>query len=62
MAADIGQGVNSALLDVVTLADCIQDSNGDLSSALRKYEEVRLAETAALVRIMQVRARYPQIR
>ena len=54
MSADLGQGVNSALLDVATLSDCIQDSKGDLGSALRKHEEVRLAESAALVRMMQV--------
>lgn len=52
--ADLGQGVNAALLDVLTLSRCIERDPTDLSAALRQYEDTRAAESAALVRIMQV--------
>jgi 2-polyprenyl-6-methoxyphenol hydroxylase-like FAD-dependent oxidoreductase len=54
VSADIGQGVNSALLDVSTLLGCIEKCPNDLTAALREYETIRLAENEALVRIMQV--------
>ena len=55
MGADLGQGVNAALLDVLTLSECMEEAQGDLHGALHKYEDVRVAESAALVRMMQVR-------
>lgn len=53
--ADIGQGVNAALLDVSTLTNCMAKSPQDLNAALREYEAIRVGENRALVRMMQVR-------
>lgn len=50
---DIGQGVNSALEDVCVLNEALSQSNDDLSQALPLYESLRLADTKALVRLVQ---------
>ena len=52
--ADLGQGVNAALLDVGTLARCLNEHPDDVSAALAEYEDVRLPEIRALIRLMQV--------
>eukprot|EP00892_Ulva_mutabilis_P006561 jgi/Ulvmu1/4277/UM198_0001.1 len=51
---DLGQGVNSSVLDVDTLAACLDEHPGDASAALRAYEVARLPENRALQRMMQV--------
>lgn len=51
---DLGQGVNSALEDVCTLNDALQQSNNNLVEALPLYESSRLPDTKALIRLMQV--------
>ncbi|MEA5599224.1 NAD(P)/FAD-dependent oxidoreductase [Rivularia sp. UHCC 0363] len=50
---DLGQGVNSALEDVCTLNDALEKSN-NISEALPLYESLRLPDTKALIRLMQV--------
>ena len=51
---DLGQGVNSALEDVCTLNEALEKSNNNLSQALPLYESLRLPDTKALIRLMQV--------
>lgn len=51
---DLGQGVNSALEDVCTLSDALEKTNNNLSEALPLYESLRLPDTKALIRLMQV--------
>ncbi|MGF1674521.1 MAG: FAD-dependent oxidoreductase [Rivularia sp. (in: cyanobacteria)] len=51
---DLGQGVNSALEDVYTLNDALKKSNHNLTEALPLYESLRLPDTKALIRLMQV--------
>lgn len=53
--ADLGQGVNSAILDVFTLSTSLERHRGDSGAALVEYESVRLPESKALVDIMVVR-------
>lgn len=56
LPADLGQGVNSALLDVGTLSNSLAVHPGDVSAALHDYEQKRLPENSALIRLMQVRS------
>lgn len=50
-----GQGVNSALEDVCVLEQQIFERHGgDLSQALLDFEEQRLPDSAALVKLVQV--------
>ncbi len=51
---DLGQGVNSALEDVCTLNYALEKSQNNLSDALPLYESLRLPDTKALIRLMQV--------
>lgn len=51
---DLGQGVNSALEDVYTLNDALENSNDNLAEALPLYESLRLPDTKALIRLMQI--------
>lgn len=52
-----GQGVNSALEDVCVLErQLFEASAGDLSQALPAFEQQRLPDSAALVKLVQVRA------
>ena len=51
---DLGQGVNSALEDVCTLNDALEKSDNNLTEALPLYESLRLPDTKALIRLMQV--------
>lgn len=55
LPADLGQGVNSALLDVGTLSACLRTHSRDVDTALTQFEEMRLPENRALVRMNQVR-------
>ena len=52
-AADLGQGVNSALLDVGQLYTSLQESS-DVQAALADYERKRLPENHALMKLQQV--------
>lgn len=51
---DLGQGVNSALEDVCTLNKALEGSNNNLAEALPLYESLRLPDTKALIRLMQI--------
>ena len=55
--ADLAQGVNAALVDVGVLSQCFERNPQDLGAALKQYEEQRLPENAALIRLVQVRQR-----
>lgn len=50
---DIGQGVNSALEDVVVLDRALEENNDELSSALPLYESMRLPDVKALIHLAQ---------
>ena len=55
---DLGQGVNSALQDVHVLSECVAESNAlgaSFADALQRYQEQRLPDVKALIRLMQVR-------
>lgn len=53
--APTGQGVNSALEDVCVLEQQVFDkSAGDLNQALPAFEQMRLPDSAALVKLVQV--------
>lgn len=57
MVAAAGQGVNSALEDVCVLEQQLFESSaGDLSQALPAFEQQRLPDSAALVKLVQVSA------
>ena len=51
---DLGQGVNSALEDVCILNDALEKTNHNFSEALPLYESLRLPDTKALIRLMQI--------
>ncbi|MGB3653343.1 MAG: NAD(P)/FAD-dependent oxidoreductase [Rivularia sp. (in: cyanobacteria)] len=51
---DLGQGVNSALEDVYTLNEALEKSDNNFAEALPLYESLRLPDTKALIRLMQV--------
>ncbi len=51
---DLGQGVNSALEDVYTLNEALERSDNNFVEALPLYESLRLPDTKALIRLMQV--------
>ena len=51
---DLGQGVNSALEDVFILEDALSETNNNLIEALPLYESSRIADTKALIRLMQI--------
>lgn len=51
---DLGQGVNSALEDVCVLNQALSESDDDLDCALPLYESLRLPDTEALVRLVQI--------
>ncbi len=51
---DLGQGVNSALEDVYVLNEALSKTNDDLEQALPLYESLRLSDTKALVRLVQI--------
>ena len=53
--ADLGLGVNSALLDVSTLEDCLQAHASSVADGLRAFERVRVPENHALIRLNAVR-------
>jgi 2-polyprenyl-6-methoxyphenol hydroxylase-like FAD-dependent oxidoreductase len=55
MLADLGQGVNAALLDVHTLAATLAQHDGDVREALLAYERTRLPEIRALMTLTQAR-------
>ena len=50
---DLGQGVNSALVDAAALASSLDASGGDVAQALSQYEAARLPEAAALCRLVR---------
>ncbi len=50
---DIGQGVNSALEDVVVLDRALEETKDELSSALPLYESMRLPDVKALINLAQ---------
>ena len=50
---DIGQGVNSALVDVCVLQKCFKSSSS-LSDVLNRYEKERMPEVKSLVRLCQI--------
>jgi 2-polyprenyl-6-methoxyphenol hydroxylase-like FAD-dependent oxidoreductase len=50
-----GQGVNSALEDVCVLEqEVFERAGGDLSQALPAFEDHRLPDSAALIKLVQV--------
>ncbi|PNG99356.1 Kynurenine 3-monooxygenase, partial [Tetrabaena socialis] len=49
---DLGQGVNSALLDVVALMQALDEAGGDLRVALPLFEQRRAPEARALAELM----------
>ncbi|KXZ50097.1 hypothetical protein GPECTOR_18g73 [Gonium pectorale] len=49
---DLGQGVNSAMLDVVGLAQALDEAAGDVGKALPMYEARRAPEAAALTHLV----------
>ena len=51
---DIGQGVNAALEDVCVLDEALSQTNDDISQALPLYESLRVADTKALIRLVQI--------
>lgn len=51
---DLGQGVNSALEDVFVLENALEKTNNNLIEALPLYESSRIADTKALIRLMQI--------
>lgn len=53
---DIGQGVNSALEDVVVLHQVLAENADDLVRSLPRYEAVRSPDVEAVVRLAQVAA------
>lgn len=55
---DLGQGVNSGLEDIYSLHQALETCNDNVDSALRQYEQDRLPQAQALVRIMQFGAPY----
>jgi 2-polyprenyl-6-methoxyphenol hydroxylase-like FAD-dependent oxidoreductase len=55
VCADLGQGVNSAFLDVRALVEALGAQPDDLAAGLRAYEATQLPEARALCRIQQVR-------
>lgn len=58
-----GQGVNSALEDVCVLERQLFDASaGDLAQALPAFEQQRLPDSAALVKLVQVRRQQPRSR
>jgi 2-polyprenyl-6-methoxyphenol hydroxylase-like FAD-dependent oxidoreductase len=54
---DLGQGVNSSLEDVCVLEAALEESGDKLGEALKKYQERRQEDTAALAKLVQVRRR-----
>jgi hypothetical protein len=57
-----GQGVNSALEDVCVLEQQVFDkAAGDLNQALPAFEQQRLPDSAALVKLVQVRLLVPWV-
>jgi len=58
---DLGQGVNSALCDVLALGDCFKDDPDDtvtIPMALKRYERKNGPETRALVALARCGAPY----
>lgn len=53
---DIGQGVNSALEDVVVFSQVLAENEDDLARSLPRYEAVRSPDVEAIVRLAQVTA------
>eukprot|EP00899_Mesostigma_viride_P005335 jgi/Mesvir1/14802/Mv05441-RA.1 len=53
---DVGQGVNSALEDVVVLNEALSETNDDIARALPLFEEKRMPDVKALVRLVQIAA------
>ena len=51
---DLGQGVNSALEDVYELDKVLEECNDDLAKALPLFEERRMDDVRALVRLVQI--------
>lgn len=49
----MSQGVNSALEDIVVLNKTLDECNDDLTKALPLYEERRMPDIKALIKIMQ---------
>lgn len=58
---DLGQGVNSALEDVMCLHDALQATEaegGDVASAVQRFNELRMPDVKALIDMMRVAAPY----
>lgn len=53
---DIGQGVNSALEDVVVFSQVLAENEDGLARSLPRYEAVRSPDVEAIVRLAQVTA------
>jgi 2-polyprenyl-6-methoxyphenol hydroxylase-like FAD-dependent oxidoreductase len=51
---DIGQGVNAALEDVLVLDKALSQTHDDISQALPLYESLRVADTKALIKLVQI--------
>ncbi len=48
MAPTLAQGTNQALLDTMVLRKTLRESNGDISAALRRYEDTRRRKVKAV--------------
>lgn len=51
---DLGQGVNSGLEDIMVLREKMLESREDIGSALVGFQDARLPDVKALIRLMQV--------
>ena len=51
---DIGQGVNSALEDIYVLQETLAETQDNLSQALPRYQNLRLRDIKALIRLGQI--------
>ncbi len=61
MTPNLGQGACQAIEDAVVLAECVRQGNGDVTAALRLYEERRKARTAGVVRRSRLLGRAGQL-
>eukprot|EP01025_Chloroclados_australasicus_P003270 TRINITY_DN1075_c0_g1_i7.p1 TRINITY_DN1075_c0_g1~~TRINITY_DN1075_c0_g1_i7.p1 ORF type:complete len:556 (+),score=67.53 TRINITY_DN1075_c0_g1_i7:191-1858(+) len=55
---DLGQGVNSAFEDVWVLEKALEEMNDDIQKALPLFEERRLEDSKALIKLVQTVAPY----
>ena len=54
MSPVLGQGLNSGLEDVVTFAQCLEQHQGNVQTALPAYNKARLPDIHAIMTINEV--------